>query len=80
MMMTYSHKGWIGICPIYIGNVNHESPDVLPRLPMTDWFLILNLWIFDVVAKLSMIDDDGSIPIRITGKLNEPITNKGGTK
>ena len=75
-MTTYTHKGWIGLCPVYLGNVGGSSPDVLPRLPATDWLLTFSLWLFDVVARMSPVEDDGSIPIRITGKLAQPIRNQ----
>ncbi len=66
--MKYTHKGWIGLCPVYIANPDSQGPDVEPRLPCTDWLLGLSLFLFDFFGAL-LHHDDGSIPIRITGKL-----------
>lgn len=68
--MKYTHKGWIGLCPVYIANPDSMGPDVEPRVPRTDWLLHLSLWLFDFFGALSH-GDDGSIPIRITGKLGD---------
>ena len=29
--ITYTHKGWFGMCPMFIGKLNSECPDLLPR-------------------------------------------------
>lgn len=73
--MRYTHKGWIGLCPVLIANPNSASPDIDPRYPFTEWLLHLSLWLFDLVGLMTQTDD-GSIPIRITGTLT---TKKGGT-
>ena len=64
---TYTHKGWIGLCPVYIANKNSASPEIEPRYPMTEWLLHLSLWLFAFFGAMNS-NDDGSIPIRITGK------------
>lgn len=73
MIIYYTHKGWIGFCPVYIGRVDSDGPDVMPRVPYTEWLLHLSLWLFDMVANFSPAEDDGSIPIKITGKLARPV-------
>jgi hypothetical protein len=72
--MTYTHKGWIGLCPVYIANPHSASPDIEPRLPFTEWVLHLSLWLFDMIGAMTGTDD-GSIAIRITGRLS---TERGG--
>lgn len=67
-MSKYTHKGWIGFCPVYIGNPDSHSPDIDPRIPYTHWLLHLSLWIFDTVGSITG-NDDGGIPIRITGRI-----------
>ena len=66
--MTYTHKGWIGLCPVYIGNKDSASPDIDPRIPGSMWLLTFSLWMFDLVGSVTG-NDDGGIPIRITGKV-----------
>lgn len=29
--IEYTHKGWMGMCPMYIGKLDTECPDLLPR-------------------------------------------------
>jgi hypothetical protein len=74
-MITYTHKGWIGLCPVYLANIGADAPNVAPRLPSTDWLLHLSLWLFDQVSTTSPAADHGMIPIRVTGKLAQPITD-----
>jgi hypothetical protein len=66
--ISYTHKGWIGLCPVYIANRHSASPDVNPRYPLTMWLLYLSLWLFDLFGPVSG-NDNGSIPVRITGKV-----------
>lgn len=69
MSVRYTHKGWIGLCPVFIANPNAVTPDVEPRYPLTDWLLSFSLWMFDLVGSF-MQDDSGAIPIRITGRID----------
>lgn len=73
MLMTkYTHKGWIGLCPVYISLENLDSPDVDPRYPFTQWLLHFSLWMFDMVGN-TVPEDSGEIPIKITAQLNRPV-------
>lgn len=67
-MSGYTHKGWIGLCPVLIGNPESASPNIDPRIPYTHWLLHLSMWIFDLVGSVTG-NDDGGIPIRITGRI-----------
>lgn len=29
--VTFTHKGWFGLCPVYIGDINTEGPCLDPR-------------------------------------------------
>lgn len=75
--ITYTHKGWIGMCPVYLANIDSDGPNVATRLPYTDWLLHLSLWLFDLASATSPAADHGTIPIRVTGKLARPITEQG---
>lgn len=70
MSIKYTHKGWIGLCPVFIASPNSESPFVEPRYPLTGWVLTFSLWMFDLVGTF-MPDDNGTIPIRITGVIDD---------
>lgn len=74
MTIKYTHKGWIGLCPVYIGNIDGEAVDVDTRYPFTMWLLHLCLFIFDTIG-MFIEDNDGEIPIRITGKLANVLEN-----
>jgi len=70
--IKYTHKGWFGVCPMYIGNKDTECPDLLPRH-----------WVFMPLAHLAVFIQGVAIAtcaffnphwepvwaIRITGKL-----------
>lgn len=66
--MKYTHKGWIGLCPVYIGNKESASPDIDPRIPYTEWLLHLSLAVFDFIGSVTG-NDDGGIPILVTGEV-----------
>jgi hypothetical protein len=71
--MKYTHKGWIGLCPVYIANKDSASPGIDPRLPFTEWLLHLSLWMFDTIGSITG-NDDGGIPIKITGRIDNETT------
>lgn len=61
-----THKGWLGLCPVYIGDLCSECPLLVPRLPLTDWLLSLSACVFDLLGA-------EGCPIRVSGLLAEPI-------
>ncbi len=38
--LTYTHKGWFGICPVYIGDADGDAPLVDPR----HWIFAPLMW------------------------------------
>lgn len=75
--VTYSHKGWIGLCPVYIGEPDSEEPNIDPRDWIPDWWLFLNLRLFDLTGLLLEAISPAyefTYPIQITGKLGKPVT------
>lgn len=65
MKVPFTHKGWFGLCPVYIADAETDSPLLEPRFPMTDWLIHLSAAIFDLLAA-------EAFPIMFTGKLNPP--------
>lgn len=35
-VQLYSHKGWFGICPVYVADLESDAPHLTPR--MDGWF------------------------------------------
>jgi hypothetical protein len=66
--VIFTHKGWIGLCPVYVANPKKECPEVEIRYPGTGWLLDLSLWLFDLIGSTTGVHD-GSIPIRLTGRI-----------
>lgn len=50
MQIPFTHKGWFGLCPVYIANLHSEGPDVAPRFPCTGWLITLSAWIFNTLG------------------------------
>lgn len=77
--VTYTHKGWIGLCPVYIGEPDSEKPNIDSRDLIPYWWLHLNLWLFELAGfALEALDPTYKFqwPIAITGKLEKPVTQK----
>jgi hypothetical protein len=66
-----THKGWFGLCPVYLGNPDGEAPLVVERHITLLPLFILSEWMFQLVF---MMTDSYMWPLRITGELKEPIT------
>ena len=70
--VTFTHKGWFGLCPIYISEPYSEGPTLEPRIPYTGWFLDLQADIYGIFFNLVQ-DEDPMWPIKITGELKKPV-------
>ncbi len=70
-----THKGWFGLCPVYLGDFESDEPLVCER----HWFfaplMILSELIFDLCffAQDMAGAEPTGWPIRVTGRLDEPI-------
>ena len=43
--MKYTHTAWFGLCPIYIGNLDKDMPDIKPRRPwLMPWLRLQIAW------------------------------------
>lgn len=70
--ITYTHKGWFGLCPAYISEPNSVEPGLEARYPYTDWLITLSVWIYSVCFRLFEVDNPMR-PMRVTGELEDPI-------
>lgn len=70
--LEYTHIGWIGLCPVYIGDLDKEGPCVKVRYPWLEYWLDFNDWLigFAIWCYSAMNPDwEPMFPIRITGKI-----------
>ena len=75
--ITYTHKGWIGLCPVYISGPDTDCPAVDARHAWLEWLHDLSLFIYGVcfhIAGMINPEFDPAWPIKITGELRKPIT------
>lgn len=72
MNRKYTHRGWFGFCPIYIGGIHTDCPDVKARRPWLEKLLFLNIWLQETsIAFCSMVDPgwEPTWKIRITSEV-----------
>jgi hypothetical protein len=65
MKVAFTHKGWFGIAPVYMADVDTDSPRLEPRVPFTGWLISLSAAIFDLL-------NAEAFPIKFTGELTPP--------
>lgn len=70
--ITYTHKGWFGLCPVYIAEPLANDPWIDARYPCTDWLIDLSALFFRVFVNRGA-DDYPTWAIRVTGELEDPI-------
>ena len=67
----WTHSGWLGICPIYLADIESDEPHVEPR-HWVFWPLFwLSVYLFDfmnVVMGLMDEDHEPGYPMKITGE------------
>lgn len=64
-IVMFTHKGWFGLCPVYMAEVETESPRIEPRLPLTGWLIHLSAAIYSLLGAQSW-------PIMFTGECDPP--------
>lgn len=77
--VTYTHRGWFGLCPVFLGDVDSDTPNVDPRHRALEWLLDLSEAAYGACFALaSALDPEfvPSWPLRITGQLAHPITRE----
>ncbi len=73
-IVMLTHKGWFGLCPVWIGLLHTEEPIVEPRHALLGWLMDLSDGIYAALHTLQAMvsDEEPSFPLRITGEI-EPI-------
>lgn len=71
-MTKYTHKGWFGICPIYIANMHSECPQLIERSFIFWPLLFISEAGFRLLMVMhSLVDPDyiPAWPVLITGEI-----------
>lgn len=74
--IVFTHKGWFGICPVYLAGLDSDAPNVEARYWALKWLIDLFVWIFGAVIWLRTSMDplyEPEWPLLITGELNPPL-------
>ncbi len=69
----YTHKGWFGICPIYIGKLHSDAPAVAPRWEWVVPLFVISEWWQGAAIWVCTLVNPAYTPLwklRITGALH----------
>ena len=75
--VTFTHKGWFGICPVHFANIGSPAPHINPRHWCLEPVMILSEVLFSTYFWLRTTLDptfDPQWPLQVTGELEKPIT------
>ena len=75
--ITYTHKGWFGICPIYLAGLEYGEPIVEARHWSLEWLFDLSAALYAGIMTLrSGLDPlyEPEWPFMVTSELNPPKT------
>lgn len=72
----FTHKGWFAFCPVYIGDVDSESPMLAARNWVPEWLFTLAADLqqlsLDFIEMSAGPDSDAGFLIVVTGELEPP--------
>lgn len=71
-MKQYTHLGWFGFCPIYVGGLQGRCPDIKARFTWLEPLLRLNIALQELsIGVCTMMDPDWTPTwkIKLTRKL-----------
>ena len=74
MNITYTHKGWFGICPIYLGDIEGDC-NVAARHDLLEWLMAVIGLAITVKTWLNP-DYEPMFPMCITGELDPPVVKE----
>lgn len=69
MKIPFTHKGWFGLCPVYMADVETESIRLEPRLPLTSWLINLSAFLYNLFGA-------EAFPITLTGEMRPAQTDR----
>jgi hypothetical protein len=74
--VTFTHKGWFGLCPVYFSGIESEGPVIDPRRewmnPLMGFSEILFAAYIFVRTMIDVTYEPGW-PLLVTGELDQPI-------
>lgn len=78
--ICYLHRGFFGLCPVYISNIETDIPHVRPRhwifeilFYLTELFVFVCSLIFDLYLILTLQEQRSMmLPLFVTGRLDPP--------
>lgn len=73
--VSYTHKGWMGLCPVYLADPYGPNPRVDARHAWLEWLHDLSLGIFRFLMQIRLRQDpnyEPLWPLVLTGELNPP--------
>lgn len=79
--VTYTHKGWFGLCPIYLADVKGDCPDIDVRHSSLAWLLSVTEYLFGAIFLLATAMNphyEPAWPILVTGRLAKPKVRRHG--
>ncbi|HEX7687364.1 MAG TPA: hypothetical protein VF453_06645 [Burkholderiaceae bacterium] len=70
-----THKGWFGVCPVYLGDLDTEAPLIDPRSPLLIPLFLLSEAMFGLCFTVLAAAgrENPGWALKITGKLRRPI-------
>lgn len=68
--ITYTHKGWFFLCPVYLNADEGEGMHVQARHPWLEGWFDFNETLFEVFCAAT--GQDSAFPFKVTGLLKEP--------
>ena len=80
LTLTYTHKGWFGLCPVFIGGHEAGHPDgpcIKARHWLLDWLFDLSVALMDAVmfVQESLGSEPAGYFVAIGKKLDAPIVD-----
>ena len=74
--VTYTHKGWFGLCPVYFADLDGEAPEVGERHALLLPLMLLSEGLFAIVAAITAPLAPAhalGFPLLVTGELVPPL-------
>lgn len=75
--ITFTHKGWFGVCPVYIANLDSDMPALAARHPWLEPLMTFSEVLLRAVAWTCVAmnpDSEPGWPVQVTEKLDPPLT------
>jgi len=70
----YTHKGWFGICPVYLYNTDKDPIGIAPRWECVVPLFVVSEWFQGASIWLCTLANPMYVPywkIKVTGELND---------